>query len=152
MAIESAGLLLTRKRRGWQVFLIHMGGPFWAKKDLAAWSIPKGVIGEGEDPLAAAKREFREETGFTADGAPLALGTFAQNSGKTLIVWALEGDCDPAALVSNLFSMEWPPKSGRLQQFPEADRGAWFDEALALDKIVKGQRPVLEAFYARMSG
>jgi predicted NUDIX family NTP pyrophosphohydrolase len=151
MPTESAGLLLYRKRRGLEVFLIHMGGPFWASKDNAAWSIPKGVIGPEEDPLAAAKREFQEETGFTVEGDLLALGRFRQNSSKNLSVWAAEGDCDPAKLTSTLFSMEWPPKSGRLQQFPEADRGGWFDEAAALEKIVKGQRLVLEAFYAKMA-
>ena len=151
MAIESAGLLLYRKRRGFQVFLIHMGGPFWAKKDLAAWSIPKGVIGPDEEPVVAARREFQEETGFAVDGHLLALGTFRQNSSKNLSVWALEGDCDPDKLTSTTFSMEWPPKSGRSQEFPEADRGGWFGRAAALEKIVRGQRVMLEAFYAKMS-
>jgi predicted NUDIX family NTP pyrophosphohydrolase len=151
MAIESAGLLLYRKRPSLQVFLIHMGGPFWARKDRAAWSIPKGVIGPHEAPLMAATREFREETGFRAEGTFAALGTFRQNSSKNLSVWAVEGDCDPAKLVSTSFTMEWPPKSGRMQEFPEADRGDWFDKAVALEKIVKGQRPVLEAFYAQMA-
>ena len=150
MPIESAGLLLYRKRRALQVFLIHMGGPFWAKKDAAAWSIPKGVIGVQEEPLAAARREFQEETGFAVDGPVLALGRFRQNSSKNLSVWAMEGDVDPDHLTSNLFAMEWPPKSGRMEQFPEADRGAWFGRAAALEKIVNGQRVVLEAFYARM--
>jgi predicted NUDIX family NTP pyrophosphohydrolase len=148
--IESAGLLLYRKRRALQVFLIHMGGPFWAKKDAAAWSIPKGVIGVQEEPLAAAMREFQEETGFAVTGPVLALGRFRQNSSKNLSVWAMEGDVDPDHLTSTLFTMEWPPKSGRMQQFPEADRGGWFARAAALEKIVKGQRVVLEAFYAKM--
>src|SRR5579884_3551191 len=113
MPIESAGLILYRKRGVLEVFLIHMGGPFWASKDAAAWSIPKGVISRDEEPLAAAKREFQEETGFTASGDFLALGRFRQNSSKTLTVWAVEGDCDPAQLTSVLFSMVWPPKSGR---------------------------------------
>ncbi len=151
MAIESAGLLLYRKRQGPEVFLVHMGGPFWARKDIAAWSIPKGVIGPQEDPLAAALREFQEETGFTAKGDVLPLGTFQQNKSKNLTVWAAEGDCDPAQLTSTMFSMEWPPKSGKMRQFPEADRGDWFDEKTALEKIVRGQRPVLEAFYAKLS-
>ena len=151
MPIESAGLLLYRKRQQLEVFLIHMGGPIWASRDTAAWSIPKGVISRNEVPLAAAKREFREETGFTAVGDFLPLGTFRQNSGKNLTVWAVEGDCDPAQLISTLFSMVWPPKSGRLQQFPEADRGGWFDPKTARKKIVKGQWPVLEAFYKRMA-
>jgi predicted NUDIX family NTP pyrophosphohydrolase len=151
MPIESAGLLLYRKRQQLEVFLIHMGGPIWASRDIAAWSIPKGVISCNEAPLAAAKREFREETGFTAVGDFLPLGNFRQNSGKNLTVWAVEGDCDPAQLISTLFSMVWPPKSGRLQQFPEADRGGWFDRKTARKKIVKGQWPVLEAFYKRMA-
>ena len=151
MPIESAGLLLYRRRRGLEVFLIHMGGPLWASKDAAAWSIPKGVVSGNEEPLAAAKREFQEETGFIAEGDFLALGRFRQNSSKNLTVWTVEGDCDPAQLTSTLFSMMWPPKSGRLQQFPEADRGGWFDRQTALEKIVKGQRPVLEAFYKKMA-
>ena len=151
MPIESAGLLLYRRRRGLEVFLIHMGGPLWASKDAAAWSIPKGVINPNEEPLAAARREFQEETGVTAEGDFLALGSFRQNSSKNLTVWAVEGDCDPAQLTSTLFSMVWPPKSGRLQQFPEADRGDWFDRKTALKKIVKGQRPVLDAFYGKMT-
>ena len=151
MPIESEGLLLYRKRQRLEVFLIHMGGPFWASRDEAAWSIPKGVIGPTEEPLAAAKREFQEETGFTAEGDFLPLGNFRQNASKNLAVWAVEGDCDPAQLTSTPFSMVWPPKSGRLQQFPEADRGAWFDRKTALEKIVKGQRPVVEAFYKKMA-
>lgn len=151
MAIESAGLLLYRKHHVLEVFLIHMGGPFWAKKDLAAWSIPKGVIGPDEEPVVAARREFQEETGFAVKGRLLALGTFRQNSSKNLSVWAVEGDCDPDKLVSTMFSMEWPPRSGRQQEFPEADRGGWFDQARALQKIVKGQRLVIEAFYERMA-
>ena len=151
MPIESEGLLLYRKRQRLEVFLIHMGGPFWASRDEAAWSIPKGVIGPTEEPLAAAKREFQEETGFTAEGDFLPLGNFRQNASKNLAVWAVEGDCDPAQLTSTPFSMVWPPKSGRLQQFPEADRGAWFDRKTAMERIVKGQRPVVEAFYKKMA-
>ena len=150
MPIESAGILLYRKRRDLEVFLIHMGGPIWAKKDASAWSIPKGVISQKEDPLAAAKREFQEETGFIAAGDFLALGTFRQNSSKNLTVWAVEGDCDPEKLTSTMFSMVWPPKSGKLQQFPEADRGGWFGRKTALEKIVKGQQPVLEALYKKV--
>jgi predicted NUDIX family NTP pyrophosphohydrolase len=148
MAIESAGILLYRRRSGLEVLLIHMGGPLWTKKDEAAWSIPKGVISPQEEPLAAARREFTEETGFVAQGPFESLGTFRQNASKNLSVWAAEGDCDPEALVSTCFSMVWPPRSGQVRQFPEADRGAWLLEGDAMHKIVKGQRQVLETFFA----
>src|ERR1700712_2204125 len=132
MALSSAGILLYRKRkREIEVFLIHPGGPFWRKKDEGAWSIPKGLIGPGEDPLVTAKREFKEETGFETSGDCLLLGTFRQPGGKDVIAYAVEGDCDPAQLVSNVFSMEWPPRSGKQQGFPEVDRGAWFGHAEA---------------------
>jgi len=147
MAAESAGILLYRGAPR-QVFLVHMGGPIWARKDAGAWSIPKGLIGPGEDPLVAARREFLEETGFTAQPPFLPLGRFRQNSAKNLTVWAAEGDCDPAALRSGSFTLEWPPRSGQMRQFPEADRGGWFAMAPALAKIVKGQRQVLEHFFA----
>ena len=151
MPAISAGLLLYRRRDpGAEVFLVHPGGPYWAKKDDGAWSVPKGLVDPHEDELTGARREFREETGFDANGRGREhdLGVFRQPSGKRLHIWAVEGDCDPAALSSNLFEMEWPPKSGRTQRFPEVDRGAWFDRAQALLKIVKGQRPILERFYA----
>jgi predicted NUDIX family NTP pyrophosphohydrolase len=151
MPVISAGLLLYRPQNsGVQVFLVHPGGPYWAKKDEGAWSVPKGLVDSGEEQLACARREFKEETGFEPPrtGTELDLGTFRQPSGKHLHVWAIEGDCDPAALNSNLFEMEWPPKSGRSARFPEVDRGAWFDRPQALVKIVTGQRPILEAFYA----
>ncbi|HEY6823083.1 MAG TPA: NUDIX domain-containing protein [Steroidobacteraceae bacterium] len=151
MAVISAGLLLYRRGDpGLEVFLVHPGGPYWARKDEGAWSVPKGLVDAGEEELACARREFQEETGFAAPsgGAELDLGTFRQPSGKLVHVWAIEGDCDPAQLNSNLFEMEWPPKSGRTAQFPEADRGGWFDRAQALAKIVNGQRPILERFYA----
>jgi predicted NUDIX family NTP pyrophosphohydrolase len=148
MPIQSAGLLLYRPGPGGpQVFLVHMGGPIWARRDIAAWSIPKGVVGPGETAQDAALREFWEETGFAVSGRYEPLGTFRQNSSKDLTVWALEGDCNPSELVSSRFSMEWPPKSGRTRTFPEADRGAWLDRQEAFTKIVRGQRPVLEAFY-----
>jgi predicted NUDIX family NTP pyrophosphohydrolase len=148
MAIRSAGILLFRGRQGArQVFLIHPGGPFWAARDAGAWSVPKGIVAAGEDPLTAARREFLEETGFAADGAFLPLGTFRQPGGKQLTVWALEGDCDPARLVSNSFIMVWPPRSGRLGTFPEADRGGWFGREEAAAHILKGQKPVLEEFF-----
>jgi len=149
MPIQSAGILLYRVRpAGDQVFLIHMGGPILAKKDLAAWSVPKGVIRPGEEPLKAAVREFREETGFELSGYYQPLGTFRQNASKDLTVWALLGDCDPAKLVSNTFQLTWPPKSGKLKAFPEADQGAWFSQEDAPEKIVRGQRQVLQAFYS----
>jgi predicted NUDIX family NTP pyrophosphohydrolase len=135
----SAGILLYRRQPELQVFLVHPGGPFWAKKDLGAWSIPKGEIGEGEEPLATAIREFTEETGFTVDGDFRALSPLRQKSGKTIRAWAVEGDCDPALLHSNLFSMEWPPKSGKQQEFPEVDRGAWFGIDEARTRIIGGQ-------------
>lgn len=149
----SAGLLLYRRRdSGLQVLLVHPGGPYWAKKDDGSWSVPKGLVDAGEEELACARREFREETGFEAplEAPAHDLGTFRLPSGKQLHVWAIEGDCDPAALSSNLFEMEWPPKSGRTASFPEVDRGGWFDRAQASVKIVSGQRPVLDKFYAEL--
>lgn len=150
----SAGILLYRRRGSHtQVFLVHPGGPYWARKDAGAWSVPKGLVNPGEDELACAKREFAEETGFDAEGAGYEhdLGSFPQRGGKVLRVWAMEGDCDPADLRSNLFEMEWPPKSGRTQQFPEVDRGAWFDRDQALLKINQGQLTLLEQFYAELA-
>jgi predicted NUDIX family NTP pyrophosphohydrolase len=147
----SAGILLYRRTvSGVEVFLVHPGGPFWAKKDDGAWSVPKGLVDPREDELAAARREFREETGFALNPGAAAhdLGVVRQPSGKRLHVWAIEGDCDPADLTSNLFQMEWPPRSGRVGQFPEIDRGAWLARAPSLLKIAPGQRPMLERFYA----
>src|SRR5215468_4926347 len=123
MAKASAGILLYRQRPAdVRVMLVHPGGPFWAKKDLGAWSIPKGLADEGEDLLAAAKREFLEEIGVTVEGEFLDLGAHKQPGGKTIVAWACEGDFDPAALRSNTFAMEWPPRSGRMAEFPEVDR------------------------------
>jgi predicted NUDIX family NTP pyrophosphohydrolase len=148
MAIQSAGILLYRRHaRRLEIFLIHMGGPLWAKKDAAAWSIPKGVIGSAEDPLTAARREFYEETGLQVDGHYEPLGAFRQNSSKDLIVWAIEGDCDPEQLKSTLFAMVWPPHSGHFKEFPEADRGGWFARHEAMAKIVKGQQKILQRFF-----
>jgi predicted NUDIX family NTP pyrophosphohydrolase len=145
MPIRSAGILLHRKRiSSTEVFLIHPGGPFWKNKDAGAWSIPKGIVGPEEDALIAARREFKEETGFEVDGTFKLLGTFRQPGGKLVTAYAVEGDCDAAALVSNTFSMEWPPRSGKLQFFPEADRGAWFDRTEAEMKILNGQRAILD--------
>ena len=127
-----------------EVLLIHPGEPFWVKKDLGAWSIPKGEYGESEDALEAAKREFVEETGFTYGECFLPLGTQKQRSGKLVSAWAFEGNCDPGQLVSNIFQIEWPPKSGKLESFPEADRAAWFEIEEARRRIGKGQLKFLD--------
>ncbi len=149
----SAGLLLHRTRDGaLEVLLAHPGGPFWAKRDEGAWSIPKGELDEGEDPLAGARREFAEELGAAPpDGEPLALGEVRLKSRKRVVAWALEGDFDPAALRSNTFEMEWPPRSGRLQAFPEVDRVAWFDVETARAKLLPAQVPLLEALVAAVA-
>ena len=145
MPKQSAGLLMYRYGGGaLEVFLVHPGGPFWAKKDDGAWSVPKGEFVEGEDPLQAAKREFQEETGVVAAGDFHPLDVVKQPSGKLIFAWAIEGDLDAAVIRSNTFSMEWPPHSGKIQEFPEIDRGAWFALARARMKIVKGQLPFLE--------
>jgi len=127
-----------------EVFLVHPGGPFWAKKDEGAWSIPKGEFAEDEQPLSAAKREFREETGFSIEGNFMALAPLKQRSGKLVYAWALEGDCDAGAIKSNLFSMEWPPRSGNCKVYPEVDRASWFTLESAKRKIVPGQIGFLE--------
>ena len=142
---RTAGILMYRRAaNGLEVFLVHPGGPFWKNKDAAAWSIPKGLLDEGEDPLACARREFQEETGFAVDGDFVSLGTFGQPSGKEVLAWAVEGDCDATKVKSNLFEMEWPPRSGRMQSFPEVDRGGWFSPDEAGEKMLAGQRPILE--------
>jgi predicted NUDIX family NTP pyrophosphohydrolase len=141
---RSAGILLFRTDPGpLEVLLVHPGGPFWARKDAGAWSIPKGEFGDGEDPLGAARREFHEETGFVAGEEVLALTPVRQKGGKLVHAWAARGDVDPAALRSNSFALEWPPRSGRHQAFPEIDRAAWFPLAEAKVKIVPGQVPLL---------
>jgi predicted NUDIX family NTP pyrophosphohydrolase len=148
----SAGVLLYRRRpAGVEVLLAHPGGPFWAKKDLGAWSIPKGLVNEGEDWLAAAKREFQEETGMAIEGDFVELGAFKQPGGKTVVAFACEGDFDPASLASNTFSMEWPPHSRRTAEFPEVDRAAWCSLDEAMDKATPGQRPIIAAL-AEMLG
>jgi predicted NUDIX family NTP pyrophosphohydrolase len=142
----SAGILLFRRRStGFEVLLVHPGGPFWAKKDEGAWSIPKGEAEPGEDLLAAAQREFAEETGLSVDGEFIDLGAFRQPGGKTVAAWASEGDFDPALLVSATFALEWPPRSGKTAEFPEVDRAQWFDLKTAERKILTGQRPMLAA-------
>jgi len=150
---ESAGLLVFRRTSGGlEVLLAHPGGPFWAKKDEGAWSIPKGELAAGEDPLAAALREFEEETGVIIAGTPLALQPVRQPSGKIIRAWALEGDLDPATVKSNTFSLEWPPRSGRQQEFPEIDRVAWLPVEEARRKIVPGQVPLLEQLALQLGG
>jgi predicted NUDIX family NTP pyrophosphohydrolase len=128
-----------------EVFLVHPGGPFWATKDHGAWTIPKGEYDRDEDPLAAAQREFHEETGFVATGPFVELGSIRQVSGKIVIAWAFEGDCDPALLVSNTCEVEWPPRSGRHLEIPEVDRGRWLSIKKAHRRIRKEQRPLLDA-------
>jgi predicted NUDIX family NTP pyrophosphohydrolase len=140
MRKRSAGILMYRRPdAGVELLLVHPGGPFWARKDLGAWSIPKGEYSESEDALAVAKREFEEETGMRPRGELLPLGELVQPGRKIVTAWALEGDFDPSELKSNLFEMEWPPKSGRKQSFPEVDCAQWFSPADAREKILKGQ-------------
>jgi predicted NUDIX family NTP pyrophosphohydrolase len=149
MPIISAGILLFRNRNSLtEVFLVHPGGPYWAGKDIGSWSVPKGIVRPAEDELACARREFREETGFDISSENARdLGAFRQSSSKTIRVWAVEGDCNPVNLRSNSFEIEWPPKSGQSRRFPEIDRGEWFDQVGAEQRITKGQRPLIEAFY-----
>lgn len=124
---------------------MHPGGPFWAKKDAAAWSIPKGECAAGEDPLVAAQREFTEETGFRAPGPFSPLGEIKLSSGKRLLAWSAPGDCDPARIVSNTFRLEWPPRTGGFAEFPEIDRAAWFPLPVAAEKLHRSQLPLLSA-------
>jgi predicted NUDIX family NTP pyrophosphohydrolase len=162
MPRRSAGILLYRERaarstdgaempgaeareQAIEVLLVHPGGPFWARKDAGAWSIPKGEYDAAEEPLAAARREFAEETGMRLEGEALALGAFRQSSAKIVDVWAIEGDFDPATLKSNTFALEWPPRSGRIREVPEVDRAAWFTPEEARIKLIAGQRPILDA-------
>jgi len=151
MAQQSAGILLYRLTGPEpEVLLVHPGGPFWAKKDDGAWSIPKGLYEPGEEPLAAARREFAEEIGLAPSGDCVWLGSFRQPSGKTVIAYAVAGDFDLSGFRSNLFEMEWPPRSGRRQSFPEADRAGWFTLAQARRKLTKGQVPIVEALSKRL--
>ena len=145
MPKRSAGLLLYQRRAaGVEVFLVHPGGPFWAKKDLGAWGVPKGEYEPGEDPLEAARREFTEETGFTAEGDFLELGTLQQRGGKLVIAWAVEGDCDPARLNSNTCEIEWPPRSRKRITIPDVDRGQWFTLKQAREFMREDQHVLLE--------
>jgi predicted NUDIX family NTP pyrophosphohydrolase len=142
---QSAGLLLFRQRAGTlEVLLVHPGGPFWARRDDGAWSVPKGEVDAHEDPLAAARREVEEETGARPSGPFIPLSPLHQSGGKVVHVWAVESEFDPFSLRSNLFEMEWPPKSGTRRSFPEVDRAEWFDLATASRKILASQAPVLQ--------
>jgi predicted NUDIX family NTP pyrophosphohydrolase len=177
MPKRSAGILLYRQRAGVEVLLVHPGGPFWAKKDAGAWSIPKGLVEENEEPLAAAIREFQEETGVSlaesvgaagaaGGGGPgagggsgsgpaataIPLDPLRQPGGKTVLAWGVRGDFDPVRLRSNTVQIEWPPKSGAVRSFPEVDRAAWFELATAREKILPGQRGFLDQLAARLAG
>jgi len=148
---QSAGLLLFRKGAGsLEVMLVHPGGPLWARKDEGAWSIPKGEVEPDEDALAAARREVEEETGARPSGTFIALSPVRQTGGKIVHVWAVESDFDPARLKSNLFEMEWPPKSGNRRSFPEVDRAAWFDLLTAEKNILPSQAVVLQHLQERL--
>lgn len=151
MTKQSAGILMFRRRRDTvDLLLVHPGGPFWVNKDEGAWSIPKGLFEEGEDALAAARREFEEETGVRPTGPFIDLGAFKQPGGKRVFAFATEGEFDLASFKSDSFSMEWPPRSGRIRDFPEADRADWFSLENALVKATKGQRPIIAALLARL--
>jgi predicted NUDIX family NTP pyrophosphohydrolase len=152
MSARSAGLLLYRRRGGrLEVLIAHLGGPFWARREERAWSIVKGEYEQDEAPLAAARREFREETGEAPpDGPALELGEVRQSGGKRVLAWAIEGDFDPQALRSNTFTIEWPPGSGSSREFPEIDRVAWCDPATAARLLVTAQVGLLEALERRL--
>ena len=152
-AKQSAGLLLYRcVAGGIEVLLAHPGGPFWAQKDLGAWSIPKGEYLDGEDALAAARREFAEEIGTCPDGPFLELKPRKQRSGKIVRAWAVEADFDVASVKSNRFDMEWPPRSGKMRSFPEVDRAAWFSVPEARKRLNPGQVPLLEELVEQLGG
>ncbi len=152
MSVHSAGILCYRYQgQVLEVFLAHPGGPFWAKRDLGAWSIPKGLLETDEDPLTAAKREFNEETGFSAEGEFVELGQLKQHSGKIVHAWAVQMDFDASQLTSNMFSLEWPKGSGRLREYPEVDRGEWFPLARAREKIYPGQVAFLDRLLAHLA-
>jgi predicted NUDIX family NTP pyrophosphohydrolase len=145
MPKRSAGILLYRRNGALEVLLVHPGGPFWAKKDLGAWSIPKGEYEEGEEPLATALRELEEETGHRLETTGLLeLGWIRQRGGKLLTAWAAQGDLDASAITSNTFAMEWPPRSGRRREFPEVDRAGWFDLPAAREKLLAAQTELLD--------
>lgn len=144
MPSKSAGILAYRMRRSVEVLLVHPGGPFWRNKDLGAWSIPKGEYADGDDPEAAARREFAEELGFELSVPLIALGEVKQRGGKVVTAFAAELDIDVRSIRSNTFEIEWPPRSGRMQSFPEVDRADWFALEAAHERINAGQRPLLD--------
>ena len=133
-----------------EVFLVHPGGPYWAKKDDGAWSIPKGEFNENEEPLAAAKREFREETGIQISGEFIQLNPVKQKSGKLVYAWAVEGDIDPEKIKSNSFEIEWPPRSGKMKSFPEIDKAAWFQLSDAQKKIIEAQSALIKELESKI--
>jgi predicted NUDIX family NTP pyrophosphohydrolase len=151
---RSAGILLHRDAGGGiEVLLVHPGGPFWARRDAGVWSIPKGEYSDGEDPLDAARREFAEELGSRApDGDPADLGEIRQKSGKVVHGWALAGDLDPVTIQSNTFTVEWPPRSGRMREFPEVDRAEWFGLERAREKINPAQAAFLDRLAEAATG
>ena len=152
MPTTSAGLLLYRRRAGrLEVLLAHPGGPLWSRRDAGAWTIPKGEVAAGEAPLQTARREFAEEIGLSPDGPFLDLGTVRQKGGKVVHAFAVEGDCDPERIASNSFEIEWPPRSGRRQSFPEIDRAAFFDLETARARINPAQAALLDALARRLA-
>jgi predicted NUDIX family NTP pyrophosphohydrolase len=152
MSKTSAGILLYRRKDNeFRVFLIHPGGPFFEKKDEGAWSVPKGEIDEGEDALVAARREFKEETGCGLEGKFVPLSPVTQKGGKIVLVWAVEGDCDADAIRSNTFALEWPPKSGRVRDFPEVDRAGWFTVDEAKKKINPAQAALVDELLSKLA-
>ena len=154
MGKKSAGLMLYRQAAdgsGLEILLVHPGGPFWRKKDDGAWTVPKGELDDHEEPLTAAKREFKEELGWPApDGVYFSLGLIKQKGGKTVYAWAVEGDFDPAKMDSNTFTCEWPPNSKRMQEFPEVDRAEWFTPETATRKILAAQVPLIDELLQKL--
>jgi predicted NUDIX family NTP pyrophosphohydrolase len=151
MTKKSAGILAFRKEKEYyRVFLVHPGGPFWKNKDLNAWSIPKGEFDESEEPLSAARREFNEETGYEISGDFFELEPVKQSGGKIIYSWAVETNIDATEIRSNKFKLEWPPKSGKIEEFPEVDKGGWFTFNEAENKIIKGQIPILKQLATKL--
>jgi predicted NUDIX family NTP pyrophosphohydrolase len=145
VAKKSAGILMFRRiGQGIDVFIVHPGGPFWAKKDAGVWSIPKGEYDDREDPLSAARRELAEETGCRVEGPFIELGSITQKSGKTVVAWAAEGDCDHLAIQCNTVTIEWPPRSGRSLEIPEVDRAGWFSPEVAKEKLLAAQGELVD--------